>query len=103
LRLWRGQLPISQRAMDLSKKIIFVKKIGDAELYGKTGTGCLNGHDGMEHAGKMLGWFVGALKKNTKTYIIVANASDLKNQARPGGPRMRDTTLEILKDLGLLQ
>jgi beta-lactamase class D len=100
-KFWGDKLALSRKTVDLTKKIIFIKKIGNAELYGKTGTGCLVGHDCMDRPGKMLGWFVGALKKDSKTYIIVANASDLKDQERPGGPRMRGTTIDILKEMGL--
>lgn len=101
---WKGALPISSRSVDLTKKIIFIKKLGSSsELYGKTGTGCLNGHECMERADKMLGWFVGVLKTRSGDYVFAANASDLVPQERPAGPRIRDTTIEILGKLGLVK
>lgn len=100
-KLWKGDLPVSQKATDLTKKIIFIKKIGSSEFYGKTGTGCLVGRGCMEKPDKMLGNFIGILKSGSKTYAIAANASDLKDQERPAGPRLRDTTIEILKEMGL--
>lgn len=100
-KLWIGKLPVSQRATELTKKIMFIKKIGSSELYGKTGTGCLVGRGCMEKPAKMLGNFIGILKSGSKTYAIATNASDLKDQESPAGPRLRNTTIEILKDLGL--
>jgi beta-lactamase class D len=103
-KFWKNELPISTKAVDLTKKIIFIKKLGtSSELYGKTGTGCLKGHECMEQAGKMLGWFVGVLKTGSGDYIFASNASDLVPQERPGGPRMRDTTIEILEKMGLVK
>ena len=55
----------------------------------------------MDRPDKMLGNFIGFLKSNSKTYVIAANASDLKDQERPAGPRLRNTTIEILKEMGL--
>jgi beta-lactamase class D len=100
-RLWKSELPLSKKAMDLTKKIIFIKKIGSAELYGKTGTGCLVGHTCMDHPDKMIGTFVGALKTDSKTYVFASNASDLINQERPAGPRLRNTMIDILNEMGL--
>ncbi|MBK8201194.1 MAG: class D beta-lactamase [Bdellovibrionales bacterium] len=100
-KLWKGEFPVSQKATDLTKEIIFIKKIGISEFYGKTGTGCLVGHGCMEKPDKMLGNFIGILKSGSKTYAIAANASDLKDQERPAGLRLRNTTIEILKDMGL--
>jgi beta-lactamase class D len=102
-RLWKYQLPVSRRTTELTEKITFIKNLGNnVELYGKTGTGCLVGHACMDHPDKMIGWFVGALKKDSKVYVFAANASDLKPQKPPAGPRMRETTIQILKQMGLV-
>lgn len=100
-KLWKRELPVSQKTVDLTKRIIFIKKIGNAELYGKTGTGCLVGHACMDRPGKMLGNFIGVLKTPSKTYVIAANTSDQKDQEYPAGPRLRNTTIEILKEMGV--
>lgn len=100
-KLWKGDLPVSPQATELTKKVMFIKKIGIAELYGKTGTGCLVGRGCMKKPDKMLGNFIGILKSGSKTYAIAANASDLQDQKLPAGPRLRNTTMEILKEMGL--
>lgn len=101
---WKGKLGTSTRANDLTKKVMFIQKIGTSgELFGKTGTGCLEDKNCKMTAGKMIGWFVGILKTPSKTYVFAGNASDLKNQSSPGGPRMRDTTIQILTQMGLAE
>jgi beta-lactamase class D len=100
-KLWKNELPVSTNTINLTKKIIFIKKIGDAELYGKTGTGCLVGHECLDRPGKMIGNFVGILNSNSKVYAFAANASDLTEQERAAGPRLKKTVIEILKDMGL--
>jgi len=103
-KLWTNKLPVSKRTVDLTKKIILVKKLGTkSELYGKTGTGCLVGHDCMDRPDKMLGWFVGILKSDTHEYVFAANSSDLVDQSTPSGPRMRNTTIDILEKMGLVK
>jgi beta-lactamase class D len=100
---WNDKLGLTKRTTDLAKKVIFIKKLGkNAELYGKTGTGCLIGHACLDHADKMIGWFVGVLKTDSKLYVFAGNASDLKSQGPPAGPRMRKSTVEILKQMGLV-
>lgn len=101
-KVWKGDLPLSRHTIDQVKEIIFIKKLGSSDLYGKTGTGCLVGRTCMNQPGKMIGTFVGVLKSGTKTYVFATNASDLKDQQQPAGPRLRNTTIEILKNLGLV-
>lgn len=101
-RLWKEQLPLAKRTQELTKKILFIQELGHgAQLYGKTGTGCLTGKDCMTHPGKMLGWFVGVIRKDSKEYAFAANASDLKAQKLPGGARLRQTVLNIVEKLDL--
>lgn len=103
-KLWTDQLPVSKRAMDLTSKITFIKKLGaKSELYGKTGTGCLVGHECMSRPGKMIGWFVGVLKSESGEYVFAANGSDLTDQKAPAGPRMRNTSIEILEKMKLVR
>lgn len=103
-KLWKGELPLAKDTIECTKKIILVKKLGkNSELYGKTGTGCLVGTACMEHPDKMIGWFVGVLKNGEAEYAFVANASDIKPQGPPAGPRMRNTTIQILEKMGLVK
>jgi beta-lactamase class D len=98
----KDELPVSKQAMDLTKKIIFIKTLKTgSKLYGKTGTGCLVGHACMDQPDKMIGLFVGVVESNPKVYVFAANATDLKSQNTPAGPRLRKTTIEILNQMEL--
>lgn len=101
-----NDLPLSQRNIDFTKKIIFIKKLGGGtELYGKTGTGCIDKNCDKTPGGRMIGWFVGVVKSIGKEYVFAANTSDIISDPkdRPAGPRLRETTVDILTSLGLVK
>lgn len=103
-KLWKGELPLAKNTNELTKRIILVKKLGQkSELYGKTGTGCLVGTACMDHPDKMIGWFVGVLKNGETEYAFAANATDLIPQGPPAGPRVRNTTIQILEKMGIVK
>lgn len=103
-KLWKGELPLAKDTIERTKKIILVKKLGkNSELYGKTGTGCLEETACMDHPDKMIGWFIGVLKNGEAEYAFAANASDLVPQGPPAGPRMRNTTIQILEKMRLVK
>jgi beta-lactamase class D len=101
-KLWTNELPVSKRAVDLTKRIIFIKDLDNgSKLYGKTGTGCLQGRECMNKPDKMIGWFVGVVENGNKRFAFVANASDLKPEKMPAGPRLRQTVIEIIEKWGV--
>lgn len=98
-RLWRHELKVSKKAAEQTRavmKIEVAKGLG-FELWGKTGTGCVRGHTCLKESAPMFGWFVGVVRKGERDYIFAGHAKDLKPQKAPGGPRQRDTTIEILR------
>ena len=40
-------------------------------------------------------------KNDSHDYVFASNASDLKDESAPAGPRMRKTTIGILEKMGL--
>ncbi len=103
-KLWKSELQLTKDTIERTKRIILVKKLGkQSELYGKTGTGCLEGTSCLQKPDKMLGWFVGILKTPESDYVFAANASDLSPQSSPAGLRMRNTVIEILEKMGLVK
>lgn len=100
--LWTEKLPLSPRTFALTKKIIFVKDLGDGtSIYGKTGTGCVSGHECMTRPDRMLGWFVGVAKTKTGAYAFAANATDTEPVKDAAGPRLRKDVLGIFEKLNL--
>lgn len=57
-------------------------------LYGKTGTGNINGKD-------INGWFIGFAETNNNTYFFATNVQDMENAS---GSRATEITLSILRD-----
>ena len=99
-RLWRGQLPVSRRATELTEKIMYLETSrAGAVLAGKTGSGLLHpaARDGL-----LMGWFVGHVVGPAGAYLVVAGYGDRQPSKDPGYPGLivRDTCKQILKDLG---
>jgi beta-lactamase class D len=68
-KLWRGQLPVSQRAMTLTKEImpVDISPSGN-RLAGKTGSHAT--------ATNSLGWFVGHLDTKDGEYLVAVNFTE---------------------------
>lgn len=96
-QLWNGTLSLSAATTEKTKKILFIQRLDSgAELYGKTGTGCLSqGCD--KKPGLMQGWFVGFLKTKKEAYAFAAYSADQKKHSEPAGPRLRKSVTEAFK------
>jgi len=96
--LWQEKLPVSKRTIELTKKIIYIGKVGNtSDLFGKTGTGCMDAGC-MKHVGRMLGRFYGVVTTGQKTYAIAATSIDTVPEKIPAGPRLRKTLEKIMLD-----
>ncbi len=68
MRLWRNRLPASNRAMALTRKIMYLETSPSGmKLSGKTGSH-VTGND-------RLGWFVGHVEGNGGEYLVAVNFS----------------------------
>lgn len=63
-----GDVPFSKASLAVLKKLMFTKETKQGVLYGKTGSGT------DEHGALVLGWFVGYVESNGKTYAFACNA-----------------------------
>ncbi len=90
-RLYRNDLPFSQRSLDLVKDIMVREQTPDYVLRGKTGwaTSTTPGN----------GWFVGYLEQNNNVYFFATNI-DMRNDN--DGVNRIEITRRSLKALGLL-
>lgn len=98
-KLWSHQLPVSERSMVLTQKIMFLEKSPQGfELHGKTGSNFFD-----KERRKHFGWFVGHVQRGEQEYIVVTHLSDLTaGEGRAyGGTRAKQLTKEILQDKGL--
>ena len=91
-RLYRGDLPFSDRSLNIVRKMIVLEKTDIYQLSGKTGSGQVDG--------TYIGWFVGYVEKEGAVYIFAANM--VGSSPDINGPKVKEITLEILQDLELL-
>ncbi|MCE1248352.1 MAG: class D beta-lactamase [Firmicutes bacterium] len=91
-KLCRDQLPFGKHATDTVKKIMILSSDKDFQLAGKTGSSYKNGK-------WVLGWFVGFVKKDNKTWVFAANITGDDNC---DGKRAKAISIGVLKDLGIL-
>src|SRR6185436_16916975 len=89
-RLIHDKLPVSVKAQQLTRHIIFVEDMADGwKLYGKTGSGLLLTPDGSKGDLKM-GWFIGWIQKGDRKVLFVQYIEDDKKEEINGGPRAKD-------------
>jgi beta-lactamase class D len=93
-RLYKNELPFSERSLSIVKDILIVEKTPDYTIRGKTGWVGLEGNLKPE-----IGWYVGYLEKGDNTYFFATNIDIYKNQ--DSSARM-ELTRRCFKDLKLL-
>lgn len=91
-KFYRYELPFSRRNIDIVKQTIKLAEEGQGTLYGKTGTGIVNGKN-------INGWFVGYVERSDGTYIFATN---IQGKDRADGANARKITLSILKGFHIL-
>jgi len=99
-RLWRGELPVSRHAIDMTRRITLLgTSTSGWTLHGKTGSGRLPGKRKLS-----LGWFVGRIAHGDREYVFVTSYNDRvePTDRRPAGWVARDLSVKILNELGLL-
>lgn len=90
-RLYQGNLPFSQRTIDIVKDIMILEKTPDYTLRAKTGW--------LTRSKQQIGWFVGYLEQNDNVYFFATNIDVNKREDLPA---RIEITRSSLKDLGLL-
>jgi beta-lactamase class D len=87
-RMYRNQLPVSAKSLEIVKKIIVQEKSENTEFSGKTGTA----------QKEKLGWFVGHLYSNGKEFTFATN---IEADSGATGQRAKAITKDLLKELRL--
>ncbi len=89
-RMYRSQLPVSPKSLEIVKKIIVQEKTDDTEFSGKTGTA----------QKETLGWFVGHLSAQGKEYTFATN---IEADRGATGIRAKAITKQLLQELRLMK
>ena len=98
-RLWRGDIPVSTRAIELTRKIMYLETSpSGAVLSGKTGSGHLHPE---KHDELGIGSFIGHVSGPHGEYLAVVNFSDQKPEHDYPGLRAKQICKDILAELQL--
>lgn len=92
-KFYRNDFHFQKENIDAVKQAILLETSGSTLLYGKTGTGQVNGENA-------LGWFVGYVQKEDNVYYF---ATQLQNTIRASGSTAAGITTAILKDQLILE
>ena len=97
-RLFRDELPFSQRSMDITKSIIRLAETDDFLFHGKTGSGFGEEIDGKPKT--ILGWFVGCVvrKDQNRAFIFAVN---IEAEDGAGGKKAGEIAELVLKEMGV--
>ena len=90
--LYENSFDFDSENIDAVKDAIHLSSHDGATLYGKTGTGRINGQD-------VSGWFVGFVETNNQAYFFATNIGADKDAT---GSRAAEITMEILKDINII-
>jgi beta-lactamase class D len=92
--LVENKLPVSLKAQELTKNILFIDTISGWNLYGKTG-GC----DGEPNNNYQIGWFIGWFERDNRRIIFIHNIEDSKKMDYSAGGRAKKAVLDNLTRL----
>jgi beta-lactamase class D len=87
IRLYKNDLPFSQRNLNIVKRIIVMEKTEAYQLSGKTGSA----EQVMPHEG----WYVGYLETNGNVYFFAINYENVN----PDGMASSDAAMKISKSI----
>jgi len=93
-RLYRGELPFSQRSMDIVKEILVLEQSGDYRFSGKTGS--------VQRVTPHVGWFVGYLEAKGDVYIFALNDESANPDGFATGEQAKKFAWSLLQSEGLV-
>lgn len=97
MRLLDQNLPVSSRAMEMTRKLLYLEEIGDGwKLYGKTGSGYELNIDGSRNMERPIGWFIGWINKDDREVLFAHFVEDAARREAFPGMSARITATEKL-------
>ncbi len=93
-RLYQGNLPFSQRSINIVKDILVMEKNGSYQLSGKTGS--------VQRIPPPESWFVGYLETNGDVYYFATNYESSSSDGLASGDTAKQISLDVLRGLGYL-
>jgi beta-lactamase class D len=93
-RLYRGDLPFSQRSQSIVREMTIVEQTSDYTIRGKTGWVGF-----IDNIKPQIGWYVGYLEKDKHVYFFATNI-EIRTKADPAA--RKELTRRCLHDLALI-
>lgn len=93
-KLNENKLPVSERSINILKKIMLMETGTNYKLFAKTGAG--------RNGDKLVGWYVGFVEQNGNVYYF-ANNIEANDANRNFLPSRVEIAVKNLKELGLLE
>lgn len=90
-KLYDNKLGFSPEHINAVKNSLLLSSRGNSSLYGKTGTGQVNGQN-------INGWFIGYVQSASNTYFF---ASNIQGQDGASGSKAAEITYSILADMDI--
>ncbi|MFU7500225.1 MAG: class D beta-lactamase [Candidatus Tisiphia sp.] len=95
-----NKLPISLKAHEMTKNILFVEELPSGwKLYGKTGNGSQLNKNRTKKLDLQQGWFVGWIQKDNRTIVFVNHITDDSKQDTYASLRAKEEAKEKLLHL----
>ncbi len=94
-RLYAGDLPFSQRSMNIVKTILVLDKTPSYQFSGKTGS--------AQRIAPHVGWFVGYVETQANAYFFATNYETADPDGLANGETAKRISRDILQGLGLLE
>ena len=91
-KLYNNDFNFNLKNINIVKNSILISNSDTRKIYGKTGTGRIDGHD-------VNGWFIGFVETADNTFVFATNIS-AENEA--AGSNAADITISILSELDII-
>ena len=95
-RFLRGELPVSEHAMDMTQAILPHFAAADWDVQGKTGSGWMKTKSGKIDRSRPIGWFVGWAMRDERRVIFARLEVNAKDTEEYAGREARDEFLKAL-------
>ena len=87
--LWQNKWNLNPQNIQAVKDSLFLSELSIGTLYGKTGTGNVDGQN-------CNGWFIGFLENDSKIYCFATN---LRDEGTADGSSAAQITIDILNNI----
>ncbi len=93
------KLPVSKKAQEMTKNILFAEEYDGWKFYGKTGAGDIFSKDGSLDKTHQIGWYVGFIEKENRKIIFARYIENDGKQDYSSGKKAKSEAIQKLLEL----